>query len=175
MEQQPEEAGILTADTTYDLGVFYVTPTTYPHLMLEDISTRKHPSLLGPMLIHQGMDFSSFNYLVSTLIGFNKKLRYICAFGTAGQESMIEAFSHGFLFAAQSRCFFHMKKNITEKLGEYGIPSQVAEGFVADIFGKHCGSTYEEGLVDSTYVDFYANLENYKEYTGSQLCSSYRS
>ena len=28
---QPEGFGILTVDTTYNLGQFYVTPTTYPH------------------------------------------------------------------------------------------------------------------------------------------------
>ena len=26
--------GILTADTMFNLGEFYVTPTTYPHLMM---------------------------------------------------------------------------------------------------------------------------------------------
>ena len=34
-----EQCGILTIDPTYNLGQFYVTPTTYPHLMLEDITT----------------------------------------------------------------------------------------------------------------------------------------
>ena len=33
-----EQRGILTIDPTYNLGQFYVTPTTYPHLMLEDIT-----------------------------------------------------------------------------------------------------------------------------------------
>ena len=41
-----EQHGILTIDPTYNLGQFYVTPTTYPHLMLEDITTRKNPSLV---------------------------------------------------------------------------------------------------------------------------------
>ena len=67
--------GILTVDPTYNLGEFYVTPTTYPHLMLEDVITGKPPSLLGPLLIHQKMAFSTFNYFSSTLVGFSKKLR----------------------------------------------------------------------------------------------------
>ena len=33
--------GIFTANTTYNLGEFYVTPTTYKHLMLEDIITQQ--------------------------------------------------------------------------------------------------------------------------------------
>ena len=160
---QPEEFGILTVDTTYNLGHFYVTPTTYPHLMLEDVSTKKHPTMLGPVLVHQRMQFASFNYFGATLVGLNKKLRNVLAFGTDGQESMIEAFSHCFPSAMQLRCFIHFKNNIKEKLKEYGIPSPVSEEFVADIFGKYSGSSYEEGLVDSTSPeDFNARLENCK-------------
>jgi len=91
--------------------------------MLEDTSTRKHPSMLGPVLVHQRMQFASFNYFGSTLVGFNKKLRNVRAFGTDGQESMIEAFSHCFPFAFQLRCFIHSKNNIKEKLNECGIRS----------------------------------------------------
>lgn len=40
--------GILTADPTYNLGQFYVTPITYPHLMFEDVSSKKHPSYPSP-------------------------------------------------------------------------------------------------------------------------------
>ena len=41
-----DDFGILTIDPTYNLGQFYVTPTTYPHLMLQDITTKKHPSII---------------------------------------------------------------------------------------------------------------------------------
>ena len=145
--------GILTVDPTYNLGEFYVTPTTYPHLMLEDVITGKPPSLLGPVLIHQKMAFSTFNYFSSTLVGFSKKLRQLAAFGTDGQESLIDAFSHSFPFALQLRCFIHFKKNISEKLKVYGIPPSVAKEFLDDIFGKHSGSTYSEGLVDCSSVE----------------------
>ena len=145
-----EQHGILTIDPTYNLGQFYVTPTTYPHLMLEDITTRKHPCLFGPVLVHQRMDFATFNYFSSTLVGFSKKIWSLCAFGTDGQESLIDAFSHSFPMAVQLRCFIHFKRNISEKLKEYGTLTQIAEEFLNDIFGKHSGSTYNEGLVDST-------------------------
>ena len=45
------EFGILTVDTTYNLGNFYVTPLTYPHLMLQDTKSRKSPLMLGPILV----------------------------------------------------------------------------------------------------------------------------
>ena len=62
-----EQHGILTVDPTFNQ--FYVTRTTYPHLMLGDIAT---PSLLGLVLIHQRMDFS-------TLVGFQRRLVTIFA------------------------------------------------------------------------------------------------
>jgi hypothetical protein len=156
--------GILTSDPTYNLGQFYVTPITYPHLMLQDINSKKHPSILGPILVHQRMDFATFNYFASTLIGFNKKLVDICAFGTDGQESLIEAFSRNFPSSLQLRCFIHCKKNITEKLKEYGVSSHVAEEFISDIFGKSVGSVYYEGLVDSVSdEDFDSRLGRCKD------------
>ena len=164
-----EEFGIFTADTTYNLGKFYVTPSTYQHLMLEDISTRKHPTMLGPVLVHQRMEFASFNYFGSTLVGFNKKLRNLRVFGTDGQASMVEAFSHCFPNALHLRCFLHFRKNIKEKMKEYGIPSHVSDEFVADIFGRHSGMKYEEGLVDSTSVgDFNNRLEACKDVWNSR-------
>ena len=160
LTRSSEHCGILTIDPTYNLGQFYVTPTTYPHLMLEDITTQKNPSLLGPVLIHQRMDFSTFNYFSSTLVGFSKRLRNLSAFGTDGQEALIDAFSHCFPNAVQLRCFIHFKRNVSEKLKEYGIPTGVAEEFLSNIFGKRSGSTYNEGLVDcSSEKDFSEKLE----------------
>ncbi len=150
-----QDYGILTVDPTYNLGQFYVTATTYPHLLLQDVTTRRHPSILGPVLVHQRMDFASFNYFSNTLIGFNKKLRNVRAFGTDGQESLIDSFSHSFPTAVQLRCFIHMKKNVAEKLKECGLPTSVAQEIISDIFGKHCGSTYSEGLVDATSVEHF--------------------
>ena len=67
--------GILTADTTFDLGEFYVTRISYRHLMLEDIKSQKHPVVLGPVLVHQQKDFSSFNFFASTLVSHDRRVR----------------------------------------------------------------------------------------------------
>ena len=106
----------LTIDTTYNLGHFHVTLTTYPHLMSEDISTKNHPTMLGPVLVYQQMYFASFNYFGAIAGGLNKRLQNVRAFGTDGQESMIEAFSHYLPGALQLRCFIHFKNNVKVKL-----------------------------------------------------------
>ena len=59
---------VFTADTTYNLGEFYVTPTAYKHLMLVDIISKKHPTIAGPILVHQRKNFATFNYFTNTLI-----------------------------------------------------------------------------------------------------------
>ena len=139
--------GILTADTTYNLGDFYVTPLTYPHLMLNDVKTGKSPLILGPLFVHQSTSFAAFNYFASTLVGCKPNLRHIMVFGTDGDKSLVEAFSHNFQYSIQLRCFIHFRKNVEEKLKSLGLPSVVCEQFLDDIFGKRVGNTIQEGLV----------------------------
>ena len=55
-----KEFGVFTADTTYNLGEFYITRTAYPHLMLEDVRSKQHPTVVGPILVHQQTDSASF-------------------------------------------------------------------------------------------------------------------
>ena len=43
---------VLSVDTTFNLDDFYVTPTTYRHLMLADAQSGKHPAVIGPVLVH---------------------------------------------------------------------------------------------------------------------------
>ena len=85
------------------------------------------------------------------------------AFGTDGDKVIVEALSHNFPFAIQLRCFLHFKKNVEQKLKEFGIPSQVLQEFLSDIFGKRMANTYQEGLVDSCSVrEFDERVENLK-------------
>ena len=156
--------GIFTADMTYNLGEFYVTPTTYKHLMLEDIITHKHPTMAGPVLVHQRKNFSSFNYFANTLVCFSRQIKRIKAFGTDGDQALIEAFSHNFSEAKQLRCFIHLKQNISGKLKDTGMPPSVCQEFISDIFGKKSNAMTEEGLVDSSSIaEFDARLQSCKE------------
>ena len=141
--------GVLTVDTTYNLGAFYVTPMTYSHLLLEDVKSGMHPILMGPLLVHQQKNFVSFNYFCSTVIGYDRRLRNIMAFGTDGDASLIESLSHAFPFAVQLRCTIHFKRNLEEKLKSSGYPSIVITEFLEDIFGCHTGTKDVKGLIDT--------------------------
>lgn len=132
--------------------------------MLVDTTSKKHPTMAGPILVHQRKNFAAFNYFASTLICFNKRLQQIQVFGTDGDEALVEAFTHNFPFATQLRCFLHVKRNILSKLKERGIPSSFSEEFIADMFGRRISDRYEEGLVDATSAeDFQIHLQNCEE------------
>ena len=49
---------------------FNVTPIVYQHPLLESCSYGSSPIIHGPILVHQKKEFSSYNYFLSTLIGF---------------------------------------------------------------------------------------------------------
>ena len=101
--------------------------------MLEDINSCKHQAIIGPVLIHQQLKFSTFNYFFNMLISSYKQLRNILAVGTDGDEALMEALACNFPFAWQLRCFYHFEKNIKEKLRNLGIPSMIAEEYNHDI------------------------------------------
>ena len=74
-----------------------------------------HSIPMGLLLVHQQKNFVSFNYFCSTVIGYDRHLRKIMAFGTDGDASLIESLSNAFPFAVQLRCI-HFKRNMEEKL-----------------------------------------------------------
>lgn len=138
---------VVSIDPTFNLGPFYVTPTTY-HNLLVTTERGNHPINLGPILIHQTKTFQPFHYFVSTLVRLNPNLVNLRAFGTDGESELIKAFSVTFPHAVHLRCTNHMRQNIKDKLRSLGISQTVMSEFIADIFGKQTGNHFETGLID---------------------------
>lgn len=57
----------LTIDTTFNLAEFYVTPTTYKNLLLQNVRDGKHPIFIGPTLVHMTRSYSAYCHLASKL------------------------------------------------------------------------------------------------------------
>jgi len=57
-----EKCTVLSIDPTFNLGDFYVTVTTYHHLMLEN-SGGSHPVILGPIFVHQQKNLKHITFL----------------------------------------------------------------------------------------------------------------
>ena len=58
---------VLGIDPTFNLGDFYVTPTTYEHMLLKNRKTGKHPVFIGPLMIHQNRKHDTYYYFASQL------------------------------------------------------------------------------------------------------------
>ena len=138
-------SSVLSVDPTFNLGPFYVTPTTYKNLLVET-ERGQHPIVLGPILIHQTKTFQPFHYYASTL---NPELRNLKSFGTDGEPELIKAFNVCFPHATHLRCTNHLRQNFKDKLRSLGISQTVSSEFLTDIFGVQKGSKFEHGLIDA--------------------------
>lgn len=141
-------SSVLSIDPPFNLGAFYVTPTTYHNLLVETTGGN-NPILLRPVLIHQTKTFRPFHSLASALIRLNTWLVDLRAYGTDGEPELIKAFGICFPKAVHLRCTNHLRRNIKEKLHELNIPQSVSKEFLADVFGTRTGTHFESGLADA--------------------------
>lgn len=82
------------------------------------------------------------------MVGLNKKIAELRAFGTDGEKALIDAFAHEFRFATHLTCFIHVRRNIKDELNKRMIPDPLRTEILDDIFGRRSGSSLFEGLVD---------------------------
>ena len=112
------------------------------------------------MLVHQRMQFSTFNYFACTLVSHSKLLRNIMAFGADGDRNLTRALAHNFPFCLLTAMFCALQEGCSGKLCELPIPKQVSQKFLDEIFGKRKGNIRVDGLVDACSVeDFDDKLE----------------
>ena len=92
----PTLFSILSVDPTFCLGDFSVTCIAYRHLLVVDRSTSQSPTMLGPVLVHQKKSFETYHFFASSLIGMRPSLDNILAFGTDGEQALVNAFQKQF-------------------------------------------------------------------------------
>ena len=63
----PSNHCLLTIDKTFNLGNFYVTPTSYRNLLLETTRTGKNPLFLRPTLVHMTRSCAAYSHLLPKL------------------------------------------------------------------------------------------------------------
>lgn len=144
---------VLGIDPTFQLGDFFVTPTTYEHKLLINRKTGKHPVLLGPLLIHQNRKFETYHYFASQLLKMKPDLKGLHSFGTDGEEALFKAFHSVFPSAVHVLCEIHKRDNITTKLRSMKACSSTIKQILCDIFGSTNGDVRFGGLVDATEFD----------------------
>ena len=103
-----EEKSVLGVDPTFNLGDFYVTPTVYEHKLIVNKKTGKHPTFMGPALIHVDKKYGSYYNFASQLRklwpDFESGLNTV---GTDGEEALSSAFSTVFPHKVHLLCTLH--------------------------------------------------------------------
>ena len=141
-----QQCTVLSVDPTFNLGDFYVTVTTYCHLLLEN-SCGNHPVIMCPIFVHKQKKFETYSSFASSLVGLKPSLRGLVAFGTDGKKALSTTFSTVFFNAIHCYCFLHFDGNLESKLREFIIPKHMQVEFLREIFGDPCSA--EDGLVDA--------------------------
>ena len=144
----PDGFSILGIDTTFNIGQYYVTISTYRNMLM---LTEKHvePVMVGPILIHQKKSFDSYFKLTSSIIQEKPSMKDLKVFGTDGDVCLSQACEASFSKAEHLLCDIHMYDNISKKLQSLNIPKDVSKTVLCDIFGIIRHDTKVPGLVDS--------------------------
>lgn len=138
----PKQFSVLGIDPTFSLGKFFVTVTTYKHLMLRKKSTNAHPVFIGPCFIHMQQETQTYYSFLSCLRGKKDALRDLKAYGSDGEVSLLNALIAAFPDAIGLRCFIHMKDNIENHLqNKLHVKAEVKSAIIHDIFGHVVGDT----------------------------------
>ena len=159
-----EEFTVATVDPTFNLGHFYVTPLVFQLKQFVKKHTEEHPIFLGPLLIHNRLNYASYSYFAHQIVSLKPQLRNIRAIGTDGEEALYTAMKNVFHEAVHLRCFRHVRENILAKLRELNLTQSAQDEIISDIFGKKISATEQQlGLVDSTETEFEEKLSTLKD------------
>ena len=141
--------GVFAVDPTFDLGSFSVTTTTYENLNLVSRRGGVHPVMIGPLMIHQKKEATTYSVLVDYLLKSRPELRNLRVLGTDGELALSKSFLEKCPILIHLLCFIHVKNNILNHLKSVGVDESNRRCIIADIFGQQQGTRFEEGIVDS--------------------------
>ena len=140
----------LIVDPTFCLGEFDVTLITYLSSLPPVKKVQFTNSVCRSMLYKKS--FATYLFFASSVIGQCRQLVSVHVIGTDGEQALIGTFKHEFGYAQNLTCFFHVRRNVKDKLHQCLVPAQVSTSIS---LAKKVGTVYTEGLVDaSDTIDF---------------------
>jgi len=150
----PFTFSVLSLDSTYDVGNYFVTNTCFENLKVVHADGKyrgRHPLEMGPTFVHTNKDTHAFVGFFSSILRMKPDLKTIQAIGSDGDEAIMNASLICFQDSLKVLCSNHKKENIERKLkGDYRAREAASNHLLSDIFGKDCGPIYEKGLIDCT-------------------------
>ena len=153
----PNATGVFSIDTTYNVGNFYVTATSYQNRMFIHNQTGRVANLPGPAMFHVKQDASQFLYFANTLLeakyGF-EQVRYVGGDRSQSQKAFLKPLK-GAKFLP---CKKHLEDDMKCKMSTLGIELVEQRSILKDVFGSV--EDGEKGLVDSgNSVEFDERLQ----------------
>ena len=130
----PDSFSIMSVDTTFNCGKFYVTPIVYENLHLKSRTLQKPPVMLGPVMLHAKKDEAAYSYLASQLRVHTTKLDQTIALGRDGDDAIGNAFYKFFPNTKQILCKRHIENNIKAELQSRKFPEFQHEFILQQIF-----------------------------------------
>ncbi|CAF1044425.1 unnamed protein product, partial [Didymodactylos carnosus] len=113
-----EENSILGVDTIFDLGIFYVTPTTtFRNRCVGQVRTGYYPLMSGPVLIIYNKNFEAFETFVVIYT-----------------RSIMKAINTHLSTTTHLLCTRHVLKNIERKLKEMNSSERDRDKIISSIF-----------------------------------------
>lgn len=106
---------LIGIDTTYNIGNFFVTPTSFRNIALQDRRTKKSPIFLGSVMIHYRCDGGAYSELL-TLIKKELGDSVQITIGSDGDKGFVTAVKDVYPNAIHLYCTRHVKKNIERHL-----------------------------------------------------------
>ena len=160
----PVEYRPLTVDPTFDFGPYNVTPILYQHLIVLRREDGKHPTMIGPVLLHEKKTQSTYSLFGGTLKSLEPELKNLMAFGTDDEKALVGGFNETFKRATCLLYEIHLCKNIDTKLLSMDIKGESKQSVMDDIFGRMIGSVFESRLSDAGSAEnFFGLFESLEE------------
>lgn len=141
-------ATIVSIDTTFNIGDFYVTSTTYQSSKFSNADTRKRANLPGPAMLHAKKGKRDYQVFCHALLEIDENVELINY--VVGDRDKAQA---GFMIPLKGATFLPCKKHVQDdirKLTELSLGPH-KETIISDIFGNE--TKKEKGLIDSVSKD----------------------
>ena len=120
-------------DTTFNLGNFFVTPTTFRNTALRNRRTRKTPVFFGPTMIHYRNDTQAYGELLEYL---RRELQTSdgLVIGSDGAAALVNAVSTVFPDCIHLFCVRHVRSNIERQLIKIQLSKEDRQKLLEKIF-----------------------------------------
>ncbi|XP_055350105.1 uncharacterized protein LOC129596786 [Paramacrobiotus metropolitanus] len=138
---------ILSVDTTFNIGKFYVTLFSVRHMLVTNKRTGSPPVVIAAACLHWNKNFEAYVAAAARLIQDRPILRDVKFVGTDSDEALFKALLTVFSGAKHLVCQIHGWDNIQRKLTDLGM-QDLKQMIYCDIFGERSGSERTFALVD---------------------------